>query len=56
MGSKLIQVTNTNFREANKEVVLEIIKQLNLDLKDDTAIIEGMKVEQPCRMELVPID
>jgi hypothetical protein len=54
MNSKRIEVKNSNFREANREVVINIINLLGVDIPEG-ARAKGMTYEQPCRLERVPV-
>lgn len=55
MESKLIQVTRKNYLKANIEIVERLLEQLGIPLSKE-AIAQGLKAEQPCRLEKVPIE
>lgn len=53
MDSKLIQVNRKNYRKANQEIVERILESLGTEISPE-AKNEGLKAEQPCRLERVP--
>lgn len=51
--SKLVQVNYKSFKKANQEIVRNIIDLMGINVPEH-AIEEGIKAEQPCRLEKVP--
>lgn len=52
-NSKLVQVNWKSFRKANQEMVKSIVELLGVPVSE-SALEEGLKSEQPCRLELIP--
>eukprot|EP00347_Sterkiella_histriomuscorum_P015118 403358251 len=53
MNSKLVQVNWKSFRKSNQEISKHIIDLLGVNVPE-SAVEEGLKAEQPCRLEIVP--
>lgn len=53
MNSKLVQVNWKSFRKANQEMVKNIVNLLGAGVPEQ-ALEEGLRHEQPCRLETIP--